>query len=441
MVPIEQGAPELPEANNGQLSFIKGGEQFLPQKSSNSAPWSELMAKASHQLSEALNARHVAFLLGSGTSSLERNETQVGISTMAPLAKDFGAGIGKRGNTQYLTSTQRQALETRFGIDIGVPPYSKNLEKLLEVLYSLRLVLTNSTRGSDKSGLELVNKSIDKVKAFIFLRCTDGAFAPPIGDEQVLGLYKTFYRKLVFRDRSLPRPWVFTTNYDLFNETALDQLGLPYCNGFSGTIQRRFNPATYRYALAEQIDLTQRRWTTVDGFIYLCKLHGSVSWIEDNNGLYPIRELQVPSPDGQVMIYPTPAKQNSSFGAPYSDLFREFQSRIAREQSVLFTVGYSFGDEHVNNIIYQSLTIPTFRLVIFASPESSSELAKLRRLNDPRIWFVSGTTPEGAKAHYFETVVQQLLPSQPTDRIDTAVTEVVEQLIRAKAQPEQAPDE
>jgi hypothetical protein len=40
----------------------------------------------------------------------------------------------------------------------------------------------------------------------------------------------------------------------------------------------------------------------------------------------------------------------------FSDLFREFQARIVKEQSVLFTLGYSFGDEHVNNIIFQALT-------------------------------------------------------------------------------------
>ena len=67
--------------------------------------------------------------------------------------------------------------------------------------------------------------------------------------------------------------------------------------------------------------------------------------------------------DSRVMIYPTPMKQNASFGSPYSDLFREFQARIVRDQSVLVVVGYSFNDEHVNNLIYQALTIPTFRLV------------------------------------------------------------------------------
>lgn len=414
--------------SHGSLSLLKGGDEFLTGKGGAHLSWEDANTTVSQQLLEALSARHVAFLLGSGASSLERDGRQVGIPSMGPLAREFAAGVGNN-DKLYLTKEEASELSSNFGIDANLSPYSDNLEKLMEVLFSLRLVLANSSRSDDKNALQVVDDCIKKIKAYVLRKCTDGGFNSLVGDERVLNLYKGFYRKLVVRDRSLPRPWVFTTNYDLFNETALDQLGLPYCNGFSGTIERRFNPATYRYALAEQIDVTERRWTAVDGFIYLCKLHGSVSWIEDGHGLYPIRELQEPSGTGHVMIYPTPAKQNSSFGSPYSDLFREFQSRIAREQSVLFTIGYSFGDEHVNSIIYQSLTIPTFRLVIFGAP-SSAGIKKLVNLNDPRIWVISGTTPGGSKAQYFDTVVEKLLPSQPTDRVDSAISKVIDQLIR-----------
>ena len=207
----------------------------------------------------------------------------------------------------------------------------------------------------------------------------------------------------------------------------MDRLGLPYANGFSGVIERRFNPATFRYALAQQLDLTNRKWTAVDGFVYLCKLHGSISWTEDDHGLFPILEtIQSPDP-GRIMIYPTPAKQNSSLGSPYADLFREFQSRIVREQSVLFTMGYAFGDEHINNIIYQALTIPTFRLIIFVDPNEGGEIAKLRALNDPRIWIIGGDGAKpGLRAHYFNSVVDEFLPHRPSERIDEAVKKVFE---------------
>jgi len=100
-----------------------------------------------------------------------------------------------------------------------------------------------------------------------------------------------------------------------------------------------------------------------------------------------------------------------------------------REQSVLITAGYAFGDEHLNNIIYQALTIPTFRLVIFAAPDTEGEIAKLRALRDPRIWIIGGNGPsEGTRAHYFDMIVEHFMPQRPSDRIDDAVRKVLSEL-------------
>jgi hypothetical protein len=343
---------------------------------------------------------------------------------MAPLASEFTKehSVDQDG---LPTKAERDFLKSALGIDISATEYARNLERLMELLFSLRFSLTRSALSTAEANLSVVDSVIAKVQAFLWKKCTAGAFAS--GDKSVVEIYERFYRKLVLRDRSLPRPWVFTTNYDLFNETAMDRLGLPYANGFSGVVERRFNPATFRYALAEQLDLSNRKWTAVDGFVYLCKLHGSISWIEDDHGLFPIRETAISKEPGKIMIYPTPAKQNSSLGSPYADLFREFQSRIVREQSVLFTMGYAFGDEHINNIIYQALTIPTFRLVIFAAPDTPGEIAKLRSLSDPRIWIIGGDGPVAdRKAHFFETIVDEFMPQRPSERIDDAVRKVLE---------------
>lgn len=400
----------------------------------------DLVRKA---ISEALNARNVAFLLGAGCSSLLKEGQERGISTMAPLAKEFCSHpkveIDDDLNVIVPPIWALDAADIGFlgglGAKLEGTEYSRNLERLMELLHSLRFVFSRSDKVEHSDRLAKVDAIIGKVQDFIWQRCTDGAFAH--GDSTVLELYESFYRKLVMRDRSLPRPWVFTTNYDLFNERAMDRLGLPYANGFSGVIERRFNPATFRYALAEQLDLTNRKWSAVDGFVYLCKVHGSISWTEDDHGLFPIRETWPQDAPSKVMIYPTPAKQNSSLGSPYADLFREFQARVVREQSVLVTAGYAFGDEHINNIIYQALTIPTFRLVIFADPESGGEIAKLRGLNDPRIWIIGGEGPvKGTRAHYFSTIVEHFLPQRPTERIDDAVKLVLERLGNRKGENE-----
>ena len=403
--------------------------------------WNKGIESARKAISEAMNAKNIAFLLGAGCSSLMKDKKELGIATMAPLAKEFcGETIEARAAGFYsdpptagavpapwrLTKDELDYLDA-LGVDLA-KDYSRNLERLMEVLFAQRFVLRQSENPDLHPYRAVLDGVIKKVQDFLWTRVTQGAFATE-GDTTVRDLYERFYKKLVLRDRSLPRPWVFTTNYDHFSELAMDRLGIPYANGFSGVVERRFNPAIFRYALAEQLDVASRKWTAVDAFVYLCKLHGSVTWTEDDHGLFPIKEVWPPESTNQMLIYPTPAKQNSSLGSPYADLFREFQSRIVREQSVLITAGYAFGDEHLNNIIYQALTIPTFRLVIFAAPDTDGEIAKLRALRDPRIWIIGGNGPaDGTRAHYFDMIVEHFMPQRPSDRIDDAVRKVLSEL-------------
>lgn len=456
--------PTASEPSGASFRFVRATD-----KDEVALEWETGTPQARTSLSEALNAKNVAFLLGAGCSSHRVDEggssTEKGIPTMINLAEEFLGSIAgeltaiepeepasrkrnevKVGGTAITSDEQapsdykptleeRKHLIHRFGIDITQSEFRRNLERLMELLHSLRFTLSRSDRAEEKNDVEVVQTLIAKVQKFLWLKCTRVEMQQP--DNPVMALYQKFYRKLVLRDRSLPRPWVFTTNYDLFNETAMDRLGLPYANGFSGVVERSFNPATFRYALAEQLDITNRKWSAVDGFVYLCKLHGSIAWNEEGLGLFPIREsLPTGKEPGRVMIYPTPAKQNSSLGSPYSDLFREFQSRVVREQSILFTMGYAFGDEHINNIIYQALTIPTFRLVIFADPDSPPEpIGKLMALNDPRIWVIGGKAPTGSKkAHYFDNVVEHFMPELPNERISEAVEKVVRSFIMPAAE-------
>jgi hypothetical protein len=448
----------------------------------NTFDWDKGGEPARQSIAEAMNARNVAFLLGAGCSSLMSNNRELGISTMKPLADEFcrettaaraagfyqpkngaddeggddvevdddfeaiaeglqvqgpkGDLVPLRGDAEpdqpvaapqpwRLSATELAYLD-KHGLELG-GEYANNLERLMEVLFAHRFVLARNTNAVAGPDGKAVDGMIEKVQDFLWTRVTQGAFSQ--GDTAVRDLYEQFYKKLVLRDRSLPRPWVFTTNYDVFSETAMDRLGIPYANGFSGVIERRFNPSTFRYALAEQLDVANRKWTAVDAFVYLCKLHGSVTWTEDDHGLFPIREVTPATQTKRMLIYPTPAKQNAALASPYADLLREFQSRIVREQSVLITAGFAFGDEHLNNIIYQALTIPTFRLIIFADPDMGGEIGKLRALRDPRIWIIGGDGPtDGSRAHYFDCIVEHFLPQRPSDKIDDAVRRVLQQM-------------
>jgi hypothetical protein len=423
----------LDEEKTGTLHFFKGKQNILDPKDG-ALEWKEAASRVREQLNDAMNAQHLGFLLGSGCSSFLSEGKEVGIPTMAPLAKVFIAATGSAEPVPHLEEAEAKVLKEILGIDLASKKYENNLERLLEVLHSFRFVLEHSTNQDLLKGLSTVNTAITKVTSYILNACSSGPFTK--GNDAVVNIYQSFYRNLSYRGRNLPRPWIFTTNYDLFNETALDRLGMPYSNGFLGTIERRFNPASFRYSLAEQLDISSRRWSSVDGYLYLCKLHGSVNWVEAGKSLFPLRELQVPPADctaERVMIYPTPAKQNASFGYPYSDLFREFQHRTVRDQSVLFAIGYSFGDEHINNIIFQALTIPTFRLIAFCSPDAVGVIERLRALNDPRVWLIggSGATPE-RRGHYFDVFVEHFMPEPPGNKIDNAIAKVMTEMSAAE---------
>lgn len=417
-----------------RFSFLKGGVDVIAPKEQKDFDWQLAAEGVREQIGNALNARNISFLIGSGCSSFLRNNKQIGIPTMEPMASDFLSQIGedeREGENPYITQHERDQLLAGFGIDLTKQEYSKNLEYLMEVLFSAQFALKDADADRLKELRTVLERVVRKVKKHVLKSCLDGVSAN--NDNTVVTLYQAFYQKIVFRDRSLPRPWVFTTNYDLFNEIAMDRLGIPYCNGFSGTVERRFNPSVFRYSLAEQLDISSRKWAAVDNFVYLCKLHGSINWVEDGNSLFPIKEMQEKPTNKEVpvLIYPTPVKQSASFASPYADLFREFQKQIVRDQSVLLTIGYSFGDEHINNIIFQALTVPNFRLIAFLAPDAEGVPKKLRELTDPRIWLIGGNGHvAGRRAEYFDTFIEKFMPEAPSDKINSAINKVLTNLVK-----------
>ena len=113
----------------------------------------------------------------------------------------------------------------------------------------------------------------------------------------------------------------------------------------------------------------------LEGVIHFTKLHGSLDWRYDRPRLFRTAlpfgadktHPSVPgSPRSRVIIYPNAAKDTETAGYPYADLFRDLSSAICQPNSVLVTYGYGFGDDHVNRVIADMLTLPSSHLVIIA---------------------------------------------------------------------------
>lgn len=362
------------------------------------------------KLAELFEMTNLSFLLGAGCSShLNEAGIEVSIPTMDELAKEFNDSASK--NTKDIISKYGEGK-------------TENLEKFLSYLYQKKLSLHSEKDDAKKTKaaqVELLEKAIIETKKFIYEKCKKR-------DSSVNSSYETLYKKLLLRSDVLPRVNIMTTNYDLYNEIAMDQLGVIYSNGFSGFIERRFNPAIFKYSLYTQMDLKERPLAQIDNFIFLYKLHGSINWVKDDSdqNLFEVREIQEPKSVkdevmSNMMIYPSPQKQSDTFGVPYSDLFREFQGILNLKNGVLIVVGYGFGDDHVNNIIFRALTLATFRVVIIGSPEKPI-IKKLKELDDSRIWIIGGEENSSkSKLHYFKGFVNQILPDMQQDEIDKQI--------------------
>lgn len=239
---------------------------------------------------------------------------------------------------------------------------------------------------------------------------------PVAGKEPCLATHKTLVRKLLTRPLNLKRVNLFTLNYDTLVEQAADAEGVVLLDGFVGTQLRVFCPESYDYDLYFPAETTEGRVHRFDRVLHLYKLHGSITWRRTEPTIDDPYGVQAAPFDAErfqpVLIYPTPAKYGETLGLPYSELFRRFANAIVRDQSVLFVIGYGFGDEHVNAIIHQALAVPSFTLVIVDPAPKSEFVRTLRAQRDRRIWIA-----EGPSLGTFSGFVQHALPDLRDEEI------------------------
>ena len=321
------------------------------------------------------------------------------------------------------------------------------LEDFLNYLYALKYLMKQSEGLISKNELEIdiekLGKLIEAIKKAIFEMCdidnisfVKNWFLNKKGNKEIKekmekeGKYtyhKSFLTSLLQRPLNLRRANIFTLNYDLAFEYAYDELGIEYINGFVGFNERNFRPEVYNYDFFFPGDTTEGKVRRIERVIKYYKLHGSLNWVYKNQnknnpyGLYeiPIELVRMKLENkmdnlGEIMIYPTSSKKEYTLNFPYSELFRKFADRLQQPEAVLFVVGYSFYDEHINDIIYQALANPSFTLIIvdFNGTKNDGEIKRLNDLKDPRIIICQGE--ELGDFKYFS---KELLPT--IDQEDT----------------------
>lgn len=209
-----------------------------------------------------------------------------------------------------------------------------NIEDILSFIRGLQQVSAGGeVRGFSESELNEIEKAVcEKIVEKINVSLPDT---------------QTPYHKLVKWISSIDRDFpteIFTTNYDLLMEDALDYLEVPYFDGFVGSRKSFFD------LRAVEDGSISKHW------IRLWKIHGSINWNqEDINGqkkIYRTSEVKVGS---SHLIYPSHLKYEQSRKMPYLALIDQLNRFIREKSSLLILSGYSFNDEHLNDTIINAL--------------------------------------------------------------------------------------
>lgn len=378
-----------------------------------------------------LKTETVSFLLGAGASvhcggpligsvppAIERALHRKGIvSTTQPRVsrwlKHFYLAVGHAGEGAEVLSNCEAILERKGDVESGsAMPLPANFEHVLSQLHRWRAALPRNGGRLRIEGDPPVALTAEDIEETL-LHTTEALAAAcrlPAADKKGgLAAYAAFLRKLLTRPLNLKRVNVFTLNYDTLVEQAGDAEGIVLLDGFVGTQRRTFRPESYEQDLYFPAQTTEGQVHRFDRVVHLYKLHGSITWVADEPSIenpYGVSAASTAKATTRqrLLIYPTPAKYGKTLGMPYSELFRRFATALVRPQSVLFAVGYGFGDEHVNAIVRQALAVPSFTLVIIDPRPESDFVKRLREQNDQRVWVAQGDLGE------FAGFVDRLLP-------------------------------
>ena len=208
--------------------------------------------------------------------------------------------------------------------------------------------------------------------------------------EEAFGYLVNFLMSFASRSGTRERLNIFTTNYDRLIEAGAELAGLHLLDRFTGTLAPIFRSSRLDVDMHYNPPGIRGEPRYLEGVARFTKLHGSIDWVDTGTdirrtglpfGSADIRSfLNAPGlsdvDSRKVMIYPNSAKDRETAEYPYVELFRDFAAALCRPNSTLVTYGYGFGDEHINRVMKDMLTIPSTHLVVISYDDAGGRIMK-----------------------------------------------------------------
>lgn len=289
----------------------------------------------------AQDKKPIGFFISAGCPlSVEMDDT-----TKWPLIPDMKRLSGYVSSKLKSTDPSKPSDFDRLVVELKLAKKDENnLEDILSFIRSLKDVahgggIVRGLKENELIGLEadICKHIVEKIRVDLPNRNTPyHKFARWIGS--------------IDRDKSIE---IFTTNYDLLMEQALEDTSIPYFDGFVGSRQPFFDLRSV------EDNLIPKHWSR------LWKIHGSINWYQKaNKEVFRSDAFKNDGKDASFLIYPSHLKYDQSRKMPFLALSDQLSHFLKQPSAALILCGYSFNDDHINDTIVNALKSNPTAIVI-----------------------------------------------------------------------------
>ena len=345
---------------------------------------SELRTHIEPWLTSLFQSEHLSLLVGSGLTTA--------VQYAACGSSDNGMGVGKSFSV-FSDNIAQAASNSAIRTGRETANIEDQIRVANELIAGLSILKDNSDFPEIGAKLETLSSELNDI-----LNCFANnisaiersiVLADPQKREAAFNKLVMFIMSFASRTGTRDRLNIFTTNYDRLIEAGADVAGLRFIDRFVGALSPVFRSSRLDIDMHYNPPGIRGEPRYLEGVARFTKLHGSLDWINVENDirriglpfgaetLKPFLEAAGLSTDfTSLMIYPNSAKDRETAEYPYVELFRDFAASLCRPNSTLVTYGYSFGDDHINRVIRDMLTIPSTHLVAIDYSDSTGRIMK-----------------------------------------------------------------
>ena len=415
-------------------SWAKDEDEFGPER---------LRPRIEPWLTALVQSEHLSLLVGSG---LTHAVHQLAVDEPVPW-------MGNIDIETFKDEIEAEAKRSAKAAGRETAIFEDQLRVANELLRGLEIIASIKTDDAPKyeqiKGLrQELTEALSSFTASILEAERNLASALDEKRENAFNYLVSFLMSFASRSGTRDRLHLFTTNYDRYIEAGADVAGLRLIDRFVGTLAPVFRASRLDVDLHYNPPGIRGEPRYLEGVARFTKLHGSIDWVDCHKAIrrfgLPFGAKDVNSclcapglhgDDGmKLMIYPNAAKDRETAEYPYVELFRDFAAAICRPNSTLVVYGYSFGDEHINRVIEDMLTIPSVHLVIISYSDPLGRIIRLyEKLGRPaQITLLLGNHLGDLKA-----LVDHYLPKPAIDRTTFRMAELLRKRLGAQAPQDQ----